>query len=128
MDASEQRKIVIIGAGIAGLSMGVYAQLNGYTSRIHEMHTQPGGLMTAWKRKGYTIDGCIHWLTGSSKEYDYYHYWEEIGLIQGREIFNPEIFNRVEGRNGEVLNMYCDVDTFGAAFIRDFPGRSKGGP
>ena len=110
MVASEQRKMVIIGAGIAGLSMGVYAQLNGYTSRIHEMHTQPGGLMTAWKRKGYTIDGCIHWLTGSSKEYDYYHYWEEIGLIQGREIFNPEIFNRVEGRNGEVLNIYTNVD------------------
>ena len=110
MDASEQTKIVIIGAGIAGLSMGVYAQLNGYTSRIHEMHTQPGGLMTAWKRKGYTIDGCIHWLTGSSKDYDYYHYWEEIGLIQGREIFNPEIFNRVEGRNGEVLNIYTNVD------------------
>jgi phytoene dehydrogenase-like protein len=110
METLNNKTMLIIGAGIAGLSMGVYAQLNGYTSRIHEMHTQPGGLMTAWKRKGYTIDGCIHWLTGSSKDYDYYQYWEEIGLIQGREIFNPEVFNRVEGHNGEVLNLYTDVN------------------
>ena len=26
---------------------------------------QPGGLCTSWKRKGYTFDGCIHWLVGS---------------------------------------------------------------
>ncbi len=51
MDASGQRKIVIIGAGIAGLSMGVYAQLNGYTSRIHEMHTQPGGFNDCMETK-----------------------------------------------------------------------------
>lgn len=110
MEASQNRSMLIIGAGIAGLSMGVYAQLNGYNCRIHELHTQPGGLMTSWKRKGYTIDGCIHWLSYSSNEYEYNRYWEEIGLIQGREIFNPEIFNRVEGPNGEVLNMYCDTD------------------
>jgi phytoene dehydrogenase-like protein len=110
MESSNNKTMLIIGAGIAGLSMGIYAQLNGYDSKIHEMHTQPGGLMTSWKRKGYTIDGCIHWLTGSSKEYDYYRYWEEIGLIQEREIFNPEIFTRVEGRNGEILNLYCDAN------------------
>lgn len=110
MESSNDRTMIIIGAGIAGLSMGVYAQLNGYNSHIYELHTQPGGLMTAWKRKGYTIDGCIHWLSYSSNEYEYCRYWEEIGLIQGREIFNPEIFNRVEGPNGEVLNLYCNTD------------------
>ena len=125
MESSNNKTMLIIGAGIAGLSMGVYAQLNGYTSRIHEMHTQPGGLMTAWKRKGYTIDGCIHWLTGSSKDYDYYHYWEEIGLIQGREIFNPEIFIRVEGRNGEVLNFYTNVDQLEKHLVEISPEDQK---
>lgn len=110
MEPAQQKTMIIIGAGIAGISMGVYAQMNGYKSRIYEMHSQPGGLMTAWKRKGYTIDGCIHWLTGSSKEYDYYRYWEEIGLIQGREIFNPEIFTRVEGLHGEVLELFTNAD------------------
>lgn len=61
-------KIVIIGAGISGLSAGCYACMNGYKAEIYETQAKPGGLCTAWKRKGYTIDGCIHWLTGSSPE------------------------------------------------------------
>ena len=60
-----EKSIIIIGAGIAGLSAGCYGQMNGYRTRIFEMHTTPGGLCTTWKRTGYKIDGCIHWLVGS---------------------------------------------------------------
>ncbi len=105
-----KKSVIIIGAGIAGLSAGIYAQMNGYQSRIYELHSQPGGLVTAWKRKGYTIDGCIHWLTGSAPSHNFYPMWEEIGLIQNRQIFDPEIFARYEGRNGEVLDLYTDAD------------------
>ena len=42
--------IIIIGAGIAGLAAGCYAQMNGYQTCIFEMHTLPGGLCTAWTR------------------------------------------------------------------------------
>lgn len=109
----EKKSVIIIGAGIAGLSMGVYAQLNGYQSRIYEMHSLPGGLMTAWKRKGYVIDGCIHWLTGSSKAYpEYYQMWEDIGLIQDRRIFDPEVFAQVESKDGQVLRLYTNIDRF----------------
>ncbi len=64
----EDNSVIIIGAGFAGLSAGIYAQMNGYRTQIFEMHDLPGGLCTAWKRKGYTIDGCIHWLVGSSPQ------------------------------------------------------------
>lgn len=108
---SSPKSIIIIGAGIAGLSTGIYAQSNGYSSRIYEMHTLPGGLMTAWKRKGYTIDGCIHWLTSSNRDdKSFYHYWEQIGLIQGREIFDPEIFQQVVSADGKTVNFYTDID------------------
>ena len=39
------KKIIIIGAGIAGLSTGCYAQMNGYDAVIFEMHNKPGGFM-----------------------------------------------------------------------------------
>ncbi|NOY37521.1 MAG: NAD(P)/FAD-dependent oxidoreductase, partial [Chlorobi bacterium] len=58
----EDNSVIIIGAGFAGLSAGIYARMNGYRTQIFEMHNLPGGLCTAWKHKGYTIDGCIHWL------------------------------------------------------------------
>ena len=57
--------IIIIGAGIAGMAAGCYAQMNGYKTRIFEMHHLPGGLCTSWQRKGYTFDGCIYYLFGS---------------------------------------------------------------
>src|SRR5512146_1870666 len=98
------------GAGIAGGSTGVYAQMNGYKSKILEMHTQPGGLVTAWKRRGYTIDGCIHWLVGSSPANGLYRFWEEIGLLQGRQIVDHEIYQVWEGVDGRVFNLYSDVD------------------
>ena len=55
-----QKKVLIIGAGMAGLAAGCYAQMNGYAAEIFELHELPGGLCTSWERKGYTIDGCIH--------------------------------------------------------------------
>lgn len=110
---STNPSIIIIGAGIAGLSAGIYAQRSGYQSQIFEMHSLPGGLMTAWKRKGYTIDGCIHWLTGSSPESETFKYWLEIGLLQpGSKMYVPEIYTRHETRDRRVLNFYTDIDRF----------------
>jgi len=80
-----QKSVIVVGAGIAGLSAGCYAAMNGYHTRIYEMHTSPGGLCTAWKRGGYTIDGCIHWLVGSKPGTRMYAVWEALGAVQGRQ-------------------------------------------
>ena len=56
------KSIIIIGAGIAGLSAGCYAQMNGYRSQIYEMHKIPGGLCTSWRRRGYLFDGSLRYL------------------------------------------------------------------
>jgi len=77
----EDKSIVIIGAGIAGLSTGCYGQMNGYRTRIFEMQNMPGGLCTSWQRQGYTIDGCLAWLVGSAPGSSFYRIWEELGAI-----------------------------------------------
>jgi len=56
--------IVIIGGGLAGLSAGCYARASGFRTTIVEHNLALGGVCTAWSRGDYTIDGCIHWLTG----------------------------------------------------------------
>ena len=102
--------IIIIGAGIAGLSAGCYLQMNGYKTRIFEMHTLPGGVCTAWQRKGYTIDGCMHWLGGSSPASGMYPIWQELGVIQNHTFFDHDEFLRVEGKDGRYLALYTDPD------------------
>jgi phytoene dehydrogenase-like protein len=106
----EERSMIIIGAGFAGLATGIYAQMNGYRTQILEMHDKPGGLCTSWVRKGYTIDGCIHWLVGSSPQSGMYRYWEEVGVAQGREFVNLDQFMRYEGADGRTLVLYTNAD------------------
>jgi hypothetical protein len=106
----QDNSIIIIGAGFAGLSAGIYAQMNGYPTQIFEMHDLPGGLCTAWKRKGYTIDGCIHWLVGSSPRSGMYRYWEEVGIAQGRQFINMDEYARFEAADGRTLIFYTDLD------------------
>ena len=72
-------EILIVGSGIAGLSAGCYAQMNGYNTALFEMHSIPGGLCTAWKRKGYTFDISMHMLTGS-RSGPIRRMWEELGV------------------------------------------------
>jgi len=105
----QKKTMTIIGAGFAGLSAGIYAQMNGYQSEIFEMHNLPGGLCTAWKRKGYTIDGCIHWLVGSSPESAMNQFWREVGLTKGREFVNLDEYMRYEGKDGRTVVFYTDV-------------------
>jgi phytoene dehydrogenase-like protein len=104
------KSIVIIGAGIAGLSAGCYGQMNGYKTRIFELHNLPGGLCTSWKRKGYTFDGCIHWLVGSAPGNDFYRIWQELGAIQDRKIVNHEEFTRFKGIEDKTYILYTNVD------------------
>ncbi|HEX2924232.1 MAG TPA: NAD(P)/FAD-dependent oxidoreductase [Chloroflexota bacterium] len=102
--------IIVVGAGIAGLSTGCYAQMNGYRTRIFELHDLPGGLCTSWKRNGYVFDGCVEWLVGSAPGNTLYQAWEELGALQGRTIVNHEEFVRVQGPDGKTLVVYGDVD------------------
>jgi len=106
--------IHIIGGGIAGLSAGCYARMNGYRSRIFEMHSLPGGLCTAWQRDGYTIDGCIQWLVGSSPRNRFYRLWEEVGAVPNQSIHDHDVFVRIEGDSGQVLTLYTDIDRLAA--------------
>jgi phytoene dehydrogenase-like protein len=105
----EEPSVLIIGAGFAGMAAGIYARLNGYKADIYEMHDQPGGLCTSWKRKGFTIDGCIHWLVGSSPESGMYEMWQEVGIARGLQIINMDEYLRFEGSDGRQVIFYTDL-------------------
>jgi phytoene dehydrogenase-like protein len=116
-----RESIGIVGGGIAGLAAGCYAQMNGYRSRIFEMHSLPGGLCTAWQRDGYTIDGCIQRLVGSSPSNRFYRLWEELGAVPNQPIYDHDVFTRVEGDSGKVFTLYTDIDRLSAHLIELAP-------
>lgn len=67
------KKVAIIGAGVSGLTTGVYLLKAGFDVTIYEKHVIPGGILTSWVRNGTTIDGCAHWIVGTSPRSDFYH-------------------------------------------------------
>ncbi len=75
------KKVIIIGAGIAGLTCGIYARQSGFDTEIYEAHTIPGGECTGWDRKGYHFDGCIHWLVGTKNGTPINEMWRETGAL-----------------------------------------------
>lgn len=118
------KKIVIIGGGIAGLSAGCYAKMNGYDAHIFEMHNLPGGLCTAWKGKGYTFDICIQWLLGTSPDSPYHRIWQELGAIEGKEIYYNEMPLKVFLK-GQTINFYNDPDKL-AKYLKEIAPEDSG--
>ncbi len=117
-----EKSIIIIGGGIAGLSAGCYGQMNGFRTRIFEMHKKkPGGLCTSWKRQGYTVNGCVHWVIGTSPKDRYYRLWEELGAVQGREFVYQEEYGRFEAGQGQRFIVYTDIDRLEAEMRRISP-------
>jgi phytoene dehydrogenase-like protein len=104
------KSVIIIGAGIAGLAAGCYAQLNGYESHIFELHALPGGLCTSWVRKGFTFDGCIHYLFGSGEGQPFNQVWQELGALPGQGMVNHSELLRVSEPGGPALVVYSDPD------------------
>ena len=89
----KRQSMIIIGAGLGGMSTGCYAQMNGYKSIILEMHDLPGGCCTSWKRRDYTFDWCISWLLGSAEGNSMNQIWQELGGLDNKKIIDFDIFN-----------------------------------
>ena len=113
-------KIVIIGGGVAGLSAGIFAQQNGFESTILEKHHTSGGECTGWERRGYHIDGCIHWLVGTKEGTPIRELWNTVGALDGVEIHEPESFMAVE-HEGVVVHFYRDLDQLKASWLEISP-------
>lgn len=60
----ENYNVVIIGAGIAGLTCGCYLAKTGLKVLIVEQYSRVGGYCGSFKRKGYRFDVGVHYLGG----------------------------------------------------------------
>lgn len=116
-----QEKVVIIGAGASGLCLGSYLAMNGFAVEIFEMHNAPGGVCTSWKKRGYTFDGCIHWLMGSGPSSRLHELWRELHAVQGRQFVEWDEYISVRTKSGETFTVYTDPSRLEAEMLRIAP-------
>jgi phytoene dehydrogenase-like protein len=105
-----KKKVIIIGGGVAGLSAGIYAAMNGFDTEILEMHSVAGGQCTAWDRKNYRFDYCLHWLVGTSKG-AFHDIWKETNVINDNtEIIDHEIHSHIFDQDRNEFIIYSNID------------------
>lgn len=103
-------KVIVVGAGLAGLTAGIYARRSGFETEIYESHTLPGGASSSWQRGGYWFEGGVHWMTGSSPKTPLNRLWREVGALDDSiKVYNGDPFSTIE-YNGQRICIYRDVE------------------
>ena len=131
-----EKTVIIIGAGLAGLATGIYAQMNGYQAHIFEHGSQPGGVSATWKRQEYTIDGGIHFYLGYRPGQPVNDLYRELGVYQADQYREIKTYGRyLDPANHRMLELTADLDLFAtelksispgdAGFIDDFINGAK---
>lgn len=105
----ERKTIIIIGGGISGLSAGINAEQHGFNAVILEKNPNIGGLCTGWTRKGFEIDGCLHWLTGTNPKDSLFDMWKNLGAFSSLDdIYQQPSWASFE-YEGKVLTFWADT-------------------
>ena len=104
------KNIAVIGAGVAGISAAIGCALRGHRVCVFEQGITPGGMTTAWDRKSYHFEGCIHWVVGSTPTMRSLHEnWKMLGALRDN---NPLTFKDpvyvYKSSDGE-LNLWRDT-------------------
>ena len=116
-----ETRLLIIGAGVAGLTAGCYAARSGYRTTVLEMGQTPGGLCTSWRRQGYLFDGSIAGLAGTSPEAPIHRLWRDIGVADYCPLYDPVDFGTVVTADGRAVTVFTDIDRLEAHLRDNFP-------
>ena len=120
------KKVIVIGAGVAGLSAAIYARKAGHEVTVYEQGNCPGGVSTSWIRRGYTFDGGIHWLVGCSPLFQPFHNrWIETGALQENNhvVSADPVF---VFKSGDItLHLWRDIDRLTQEFLDFAPEDRK---
>jgi phytoene dehydrogenase-like protein len=103
------KKVIIIGAGIAGLSLGCYLQKSGFLTEIYEANGRAGGLCSGWERDGYRIDGGLKALWGSGLRHPFYKLYSELVDMDALAFSYPKIKSIYEFPDGKKFVEYADL-------------------
>jgi len=102
------KKIIVIGAGISGLTAAIYSQRSGFDVTLCEQHNIAGGMCSGWKRKGYLFEGVRH-CTGTNPKTELYKLWEDTGALNNDvKIYLPDIFHAVEWE-GQIIYLFRNI-------------------
>lgn len=117
--------VIVIGAGIGGLTCGALLAKNGFKTLVLEQHTVPGGYCTSFKRKGFTFDAAVHFVEGVGEDGSLYQILRELGVEREIEFHHLDPIYRIVYLD-EAISIPASLDEYVALLSDKFPEEKEG--
>jgi phytoene dehydrogenase-like protein len=120
MSIKDKYDVVVIGAGIGGLTCGALLAKEGLSVLVAEQHSKPGGCCTFFQRNGFTFDAGLNALAGAERGGMLYNILEELGLKDEIEFIQLTRLTRIIGTDYNILS--TPLEGLAEELKRMFPG------
>ena len=120
----EKFDIVIIGAGLGGLSSAAYLAKAGKKVLVLEHHAVPGGYAHEFRRGKYRFEVALHALDGAAPGGWAYPVLKDLGVLDRVHFHRMDPFYTVRFPNHEVTAP-ADMIEYEAELIRHFPAEKE---
>lgn len=121
---TQQKKAIVIGAGIAGMSAASYLAKGGFKVTILEKNSSIGGRARQFKAEGFTFDMGPSWYWMPDVFEKFYNDFGKT-TADFYELIRLDPSYKVVWKNGEGIDIPADMAGIEALFERFEPGSSK---
>lgn len=116
--------VIIIGAGIGGLTCGCYLAKFGLKVLLLEQHFKVGGCCSSFIRNGFTFDVGPHYLSSLRETGILFEILKDLNVIDKLEILRNQVTDKIIMPDRE-LCIWKHYDKTIAEFIEHFPTESN---
>lgn len=117
-----QQKIVVIGAGIGGLTAAALLAHRGYAVQVFDQAIAPGGCASTFQRRGFTFDVGATQVAGLEPGGIHHRIFAELGMsLPAATPCDPACAVFLPGET-EPINVWRDPQRWQAERQRQFPG------
>lgn len=122
MKEDKSRRVIVIGAGIGGLTAGALLARRGYQVQIFDRALVPGGCASTFGRRGFTFDVGATQVAGLEPGGIHHRIFEELGVeLPAATPCDPACAVFLPGER-EPINIWRDPQKWQAERQRQFPG------
>jgi phytoene dehydrogenase-like protein len=135
---TEKYDVVVVGAGLGGLSAATMLAHNGLSVLLLERHNVPGGYATSFVRGRYEFEVALHELSGIGpperrgglyRYLDYLGVAEKVEFIRLPNLYRAVFFGQERSFKGEPdldITLPVGQEAFEEKLCRTFPHEAKG--
>jgi all-trans-retinol 13,14-reductase len=123
--AISQYDVIIVGAGLGGLTAGAKLAKEGRSVLIIEQHAAPGGFATTYKRQGFSVEVGLHVMDGLDADDPKVGIFEDLAVFDNVELIKTPEFYRVTNGETDFVMPYGRQHAI-SSLIERYPNEERG--